>query len=696
MFHVVIIVGGLAYAGYKAHKENLSKQVKPTSVSVPVSAHVALTQVQSQLVPVQHEPKVIGLTDAEINHYLKVSASALGLSVLGSLAYPPLSLLSIPLLIYTALPIFKNAFTCVFAEHRIRSSVVDSIAIVGALGTQYYVAGSLATVVLFLGGKLLLKTEDKSKKELIDIFDQRVQSVWLLRGETEVEIPFEDLKPGDVIALQAGEMIPIDGTILKGMASVDQSNLTGEAQPVEKQEGDIIFASTIMISGKIFARVEYASSETTAAKIACILQNTADFKSSVNAKVTQLADMMATPTLALGGVALTILGPVSATAMVSCNFMETANVNIPLGVLNFLKITSEKGILVKDGRCLELLQEVDTVVFDKTGTLTLEEPEIGRVYILNGLSSDTIMEYAATAEHKQSHPIAKAILKYAKDHKLTLPGIEDSQYEVGYGIKVRVAQKVIHVGSDRFMDHEAIAGIHTERVLEIQNYANHHGYALLYVGLNQCLVGVIELHVTIRPEAKHVVELLKSRGLETYIISGDNQAPTRKLAEELGINHYFFKVLPQDKARIIQELQAQGKSTCFVGDGINDTVALKASNVSISIQGASTAAIDTAGIVLMDHTLNHLPILFEIAQEMEQSTRRGFGIALIPGAIGVAGVFLFHFKIYASLILYIFSLATGTLNAMIPALKHKKARPVKLLKPSPSNKERELPLDSDA
>lgn len=689
MIQSLFILGGLAYAGYKAYKEKRATNSAPFKSSEITSAHKTPEQFHEPLptedkslsiegLPVRKKTQVIRLTDSEINHSMKVASTALGFSVVGVLTHSPLSLLSVPLLMYVAQPIYQDAFASVM-EGNIKSSTVDSIAAVGALLTNYYVAASLASLLYFWGNKLLLKTEDRSKKELINIFGEQPKSVWLVKEDMEVEIPFEELRIGDLIVIQAGEMIPIDGTVVKGFASVDQHILTGEAQPVEREEGDIVLAGTMVNSGKIFVRVDHSAQETTAAKIALILQNTTDFKSSVEAKSTQLSDMMALPSLILGGVTWIMLGPVSAITIISCNFMLNARMISPLGVLNFLRLASEQGILVKDGRCLELLHEVDTVVFDKTGTLTSEELHIEKVYVLDGLSADTIMQYAATAEHKQTHPVAKAITKYAKDCQLDLLSIENAQYDVGSGIKVQIESDVIHVGSERFMESDEIAETDTERVREIQSHCQQNGYALVYVAVNNKLVGAIELHVTIRQEAKAVIKYLKSKRLATYIISGDHESPTRKLVQELGVDHYHSGILPQDKARIIQELQAQGRTICFIGDGINDTVALKTSNASVSINGASTAAIDTAGIVLMDGTLNHLPALFELAEEMDKNMRNGFGTVLIPGSIGVAGVLFFHFKIYSSIVLYLMSLGSGTLNAMLPVFKHREDQSIKLI-----------------
>ena len=276
----------------------------------------------------------------------------------------------------------------------------------------------------------------------------------------------------------------------------------------------------------------------------------------------------------------------------------------PISVLNFLQMTSQEGILIKDGRALELLSEVDTIVFDKTGTLTEEQPHVGAIYTCHSINENELLTYAAAAEYKQTHPIARAIQQEALNRELRLPEIEKTTYEIGYGLKVRLNEKVVLVGSKRFMEMSEIT-IPSE-INAIQQQCNEHGYSLVYVALDGQLAGAIELHATIRPEAKHIISELRQRGFEIYIISGDHEKPTKKLAQEVGIEHYFAETLHENKATLIEALQKEGKAVCFVGDGINDSIALKKANVSVSLRGASTIATDTAQIVLMNENLTQL------------------------------------------------------------------------------------------
>ncbi|MDM8568134.1 HAD-IC family P-type ATPase, partial [Thiotrichales bacterium HSG1] len=372
----------------------------------------------------------------------------------------------------------------------------------------------------------------------------------------------------------------------------------------------------------------------------------------------------------VSAVTLPILGVMSALATLNAGFGYQMRITAPLSMLNFLTIASKSGVLIKDGRSLELLSQVDTVVFDKTGTLTEEQPHVGKVHCCIDIEENELLTYAAAAEYKQTHPIALAILSETKQRKLNITSVTQAKYEVGYGIKVLVKAKIIRVGSIRFMKMEGIP-IPLE-MKALQEETHEQGHSLVFVALNDQLAGAIELYPTIRPEAKQIIAQLKQRGLSMYIISGDHEQPTQKLAQKLGIDNYFAETLPEDKANLIEQLQQEGKVVCFVGDGINDSIALKKSQVSISLRGASTVATDTAAIILMDSHLNQLDHLFDIAQEFKINMRNNLNLSIIPGFICLGGVFFLNFGIVTTILLYDAGLLVGVWNAMslTPAVRY--------------------------
>jgi Cu2+-exporting ATPase len=606
--------------------------------------------------------------EREINTLLTISSVLLGTTTIGMLVYPPLLLLSILPAIYTFYPYIQSSYQGIVHERRVNMGVVDVICLTGMVLIGHIFTAVLFNTLLLLSRKLVVMTEDRSRQSLVNVFGQQPRSVWVLVDDTEIEVPFEQLKPGHLVVVNAGEMVPVDGTIVAGMASIDQHMLTGEAQPVEKSAGDPVLASTMLLSGKVHIAVEHAGQDTAAARIGDILQRTADFKLSIQSRGEALADKTALPTLGLGAATLLLLNINSALAVLFASFGYNMRVIAPLSVLNFLQIMADSGILIKDGRSLETLQEVDTIVFDKTGTLTLEQPHVHRIYTWNGYDEDDLLTHAAAAEYRQTHPIARAIFEAASERGLHVPRIEDARYEVGYGIKVRLENQVVRVGSERFMQMEGIPVSST--IHELQIHCNAAGHSLVLVAVDDHLAGGIELQPTIRPEAQRIIDQLRNYGMQMYIISGDQEQPTRSLAHELGIDHFFANTLPENKAKLIEQLQGEGRTVCFVGDGINDSIALKQANVSVSLRGATTIATDTAQIVLMDASLNQLAHLFELAQNFEHNMQANLITTIIPGVICVGGVFLLHFKLLTAVMIYNVGLVAGIINAMTPIVQH--------------------------
>lgn len=605
----------------------------------------------------------------EINKNIILSVATLGLTAVGSFIYPVVMLFAIPIIVYLNIPIIKRGYKELFHSKKIGAGVLDSVIGITMIVLQYFFASALFFTLYYISRKILLKTEDSSRKSLLNIWGETPKLVYIEKDGVEVSIAFEKIEVGDVIIAHAGEMIPVDGIIEKGLGNVDQHMLTGESQLVEKQAGDSVFASTLLLSGTLYIKVNTPGTETIAAKIKHILNHTTDYKSSLQARGEQIAENAALPTLALGLLTLPILGLQSAATILLSSFGAQMRIVAPISVLNYLKISSEENILIKDGRALEALGKIDTVVFDKTGTLTQEQPHVKNIYPCQNITENQVLTYAAAAEYKQKHPIALAILQKAQQRKLEIPKIDQSSYEMGYGIKVNIQDKKILVGSIRFMQLENIAI--SEYIETLQETIHSQGAALVYVACNNNLIGTIELQPTIRPEAKSIIEYLHDKNIKTVIISGDHQQPTAQLARTLNIDQYFANTLPENKAFLIEQLQKQGRKVCFIGDGINDAIALKKANVSISLQGASTIATDTAQIIFMDKTLNKLPKLFDLAEKLDKNLYRSFISAVIPGILCVGGVYFFHIGVITAGILYNISLGLGVTNAMLPKFLYK-------------------------
>ena len=578
---------------------------------------------------------------------------------------PPLIPVAAGLFLYTSIPTFRNAREVLFVERRLGVDVLDAIVVIGCVGTLQIFAGTVLCWCLGFGRVLVKKTQDDSKRLLLNAFGKQPRFVWLYKDGVEVQVLMDRLQKGDIIVVNTGEVVPVDGCITEGMAMIDQHALTGESTPAEKGVGDRVFASTVMVAGKIFVEVEKAGSETASAKISQILEDTAGYKLTSQHKGERLADKAVIPTLALASLGMATMGPGGAVAILNSDFGTGIRMAAPLAMLSSLALCAHKGILVKDGRALELMNEIDTVLFDKTGTLTRERPEVGRIIACDPHRREAILRYAAAAEAKFAHPIAKAILHAFEALGQPLPPIDDSRYHVGYGISVHIEGRTIRVGSARFMDLEGIAI--PEIVRTALDEAHREGNTLVMVAVDDALGGAIELQASVRPEVRSIIEGLRARGIRHIaIISGDHEAPTRKLAESLGMDRYFAQVLPADKADYVERLQKEGCKVCFVGDGINDSIALKKANVSISLRGATSIATDTAHIVFMEEGLGKLCDLRDIARDLDRNVRRSWHLILAPNGLCIAGAFTLGFGVMTSVLTNNVAALAALANGLLP------------------------------
>jgi len=546
--------------------------------------------------------------------------------------------------------------------------LIEIVSVVSLLATGYFFLATFITFTSLLCQKLLTRTEQHSHKQLVNSFNQKQQSVWVIREGTEVEATLDTVQLQEIVVVNAGEIIPVDGTITEGSASIDQNSLTGESKPVERETGEKVFALTLVLTGRILIKVENTGSNTNAAKIGLILEQTQEYKESLRLRGKQIADDFIAPTLVTSGLTLPLLGPSAAMAIIWTAFGYNMKLYGPISVLNFLHIMAKNGILIKDGRSLEMLQKVDTLVFDKTGTLTIDQPQLAKIHSFKTYDDDTILSYAAAAENRQSHPIAKAILEAAKQRGLDLPLTEKASYQVGYGIQVKIDTKLVQIGSARYIEQQGFDL--PNKILGLKNDSDAKGHSLVYIAIDGVLAGVLELQSCIRPEAKEIIEYVKAQGISVIIISGDHEQPTQQLAKQLGVEDFFSGTLPDQKAKLIAKLRKSGKFVAYVGDGINDAIALKQANVSISLRGASSAATDTAQIILMDGDLTKLKSLFEISRSFEANMRTNYLTSIIPGVITLGGVFLFHMGIIGSMIVYFSAKMAGLTNTMLPLVKH--------------------------
>lgn len=599
------------------------------------------------------------------DHMLRVATVSLALSAGASFVTPALLPAGALLMLYTAIPSFRRAYHAVAIEKRLGVDVLDSIIFVSCLFTGQIFAGAMTAWFLSLGRKLLKQTEAESSRMLLQVFGRQAALARVRRDGRAVETPLEEIRHGDHIEIHTGEAVPVDGVIIEGDAVIDQHTLTGESIPVEKAAGDRVLASTLVVAGSIVVEVERAGQETVAGQISEILTRTIAYKLEAQSRGEKLADTAVLPTLGLATVAAAVGGSSSALAVINSEMGTGIRMAAPLGMLNAIASCARNGILVKDGRALERMRQVDTVLFDKTGTLTRERPEVHRVFCHGKHTEDEILTWAAAAEQRFSHPIAQAVLERFRHLDRPIPALDSSRYKVGYGITVELDGRTVRVGSRRFMDQEKIP---VPDAFDREMRRLHaDGHSFVCVATEEDFAGVLELRSSHRSEAEEIVTGLRARGIaHIAIVSGDHEKPTHRLARQLGMDRHFAEVLPHEKGRYIELLQKEGHTVCFVGDGINDAIALKKADVSISLRGASTIAIDAAQIVFMKENLWRVCDLFDFSNALERNLRRSWDLIAVPNGLCIAGVFLFGFNIWHSVAFNNLSAIAALLNGLLP------------------------------
>lgn len=601
------------------------------------------------------------------------TASTLSAAAGAVLLSPTLALLSTVGIAYVG----KNAL--VDAYHLLRDKRklgIDALLNVTAglllFKTQVFVCSAIM-LVYAANRKFLAEVKGQSSQSVIDSFKLFPHKAFVLlqpadpsAEPVEVERDLPEIQVGDIVVVNPGEMIPVDGVIKFGQALVDQQRLNGEQQPAELGPGSLVYALTVVISGRIGIRTERTGGTTTASQIAEILANTVEHKTDMQLRAESIMNKTVAPTLLVGAVFSPLIGLTATAAFLSSHPRYKPILATSIGLLQALNQASENGILIRDGRTFDLITQVDTVVFDKTGTLTLEQPEVAHIHPYKGYDKNTILMLAAAAEQRHPHPVAQAIVQAANAQGLDIPKVGSPDYQMGLGLQVEYVGKALLVGSLRYM-RQSIAAFPAD-LAGLEESCHRDGHTLIGVALDGQLIGLLQLQAQVRPEAASIITGLRERGIQNiYILSGDHAAPTAYLAGQLGIDTYFAETLPEQKAQIIEQLQNQGKSVCYVGDGINDAIALKKAHVSVSLSGASSIAMDSAQVILMDKTLSQLCTFIDLAQASKKSIRTSFGIIVIPNAItAVATLFILNNPLLIALAVNMGALSASIAHAKRP------------------------------
>ena len=526
---------------------------------------------------------------------------------------------------------------------RIEVPVLDATAIgVSMLRGDFSTASS---VMFLLGFGEILEdwTHKKSVDDLARSMSLNVSKVWLITEDSEVQVGTDEIKPGDRVRIHMGTVIPFDGIVTEGEAMVNEASLTGESMPVAKHESSYVYAGTVMEEGELTIRVKETSGSTKFEKILTMIEETEKLKSAVESKAEHLADRLVPYTLA--GTALTYAltrNVTKALSILMVDFSCALKLAMPISVLAAIREANAHHITVKGGKFLEAVAEADTIVFDKTGTLTKAQPTVVDVVSFNGDSKENLLRLAACMEEHFPHSMAKAVMDAAKERGLTHEEMHSKvEYIVAHGISTMVDGRKAIIGSHHFVFEDEKCTIPVGKEELFRNLPEE--YSHLYLGIEGKLAAVICIEDPLRPEAPEVVKALRKAGFtQIVMMTGDSDRTAKAIATRVGVDKYYSEVLPEDKAKFVEEAKAQGRKVLMVGDGINDSPALSAADVGIAISDGAELAREIADITIGADDLSVMVTLKEISNglmdKIHKNYRRIVGINGSLIALGVTGV----------------------------------------------------------
>lgn len=529
------------------------------------------------------------------------------------------------------------------AKCRIEVPVLDATAIgVSMLRGDFSTASS---VMFLLGFGEILEdwTHKKSVDDLARSMSLNVSKVWLITEDSEVQVGTDEIKPGDRVRIHMGTVIPFDGIVTEGEAMVNEASLTGESMPVAKHESSYVYAGTVMEEGELTIRVKETSGSTKFEKIVTMIEETEKLKSAVESKAEHLADRLVPYTLV--GTALTYAltrNVTKALSILMVDFSCALKLAMPISVLAAIREANAHHITVKGGKFLEAVAEADTIVFDKTGTLTKAQPTVVDVVSFNGDSKENLLRLAACMEEHFPHSMAKAVMDAAKERGLTHEEMHSKvEYIVAHGISTMVDGRKAIIGSHHFVFEDEKCTIPVGKEELFRNLPEE--YSHLYLGIEGKLAAVICIEDPLRPEAPEVIKQLRKAGFtQIVMMTGDSDRTAKAIAARVGVDKYYSEVLPEDKAKFVEEAKAQGRKVLMVGDGINDSPALSAADVGIAISDGAELAREIADITIGADDLSVMVTLKEISNglmdKIHKNYRRIVGINGSLIALGVTGV----------------------------------------------------------
>ena len=529
------------------------------------------------------------------------------------------------------------------ASRKIEVPVLDATAIgVSIARNNMNTAGSIM-FLLGIGEILEEWTHKKSVDDLARSMSLNVGKVWLCQGEQDILVSTSDVKAGDLVRVHMGNIIPFDGTVVSGEAMVNQASLTGESIPVQKNAEGIVYAGTVLEEGELVMRVDQTNGSSRYEKIVTMIEESEKLKTSMESKASHLADKLVPYTLLGTGLTYALTkNATKALSVLMVDFSCALKLAMPISVLSAIREASLHNITVKGGKYLEAMAEADTIVFDKTGTLTKANPTVVDVVSFNGQDSDELLRIAACLEEHFPHSMAKAVVDAAAEKNLEHEEVHSEvEYIVAHGISSMIDGQKVVIGSHHFVFEDEKCTVDPEKMGNFNSLPPE--YSHLYMAINNRLAAVICIEDPLREEAAAVIRSLKMAGIgKVVMMTGDSDRTAKAIAKKAGIDEYYSEVLPEDKANFVEKEKAKGRKVIMIGDGINDSPALSAADIGISISDGAEIAREIADVTIGADNLYEIVTLKALSNSLVKRIDKNYRFIVSFNAglivLGVAGI----------------------------------------------------------
>lgn len=541
--------------------------------------------------------------------------------------------------IIKSIPYIKAGLNSI-RDRKLNVEVLDATAIgISILDGEFGDAGNIM-FLLGLGEELEDYTLKKSKEDLAQSLKLNVDKVFVLEGDKKYLKKLEDVGINEVVEVNMGSTIPVDGEIVKGFGMVNESSLTGESLAVKKTEGKTVFAGTVLEEGAILVKTTKKYDQSRINHIIELIGESEKNKSLAEKKAESIADSIVKYSFLGAGLTYLLTRDfIKAKSFLMVDFSCALKLTMPIATMKAISSASEREILVKGGRYLEKLAQADSIIFDKTGTLTKSEPKVEKVIAFYDNDEDECLRIAACLEEHFPHSIANAVVKAAKDKNLNHEEMHSKpDYIVAHGIKSKIGDKVALIGSAHFILEDEKIKIDEEQRNKIDKLKED--YSLLYLAFDEKLIAVICIDDPIREDAKYTIDSLRQLGFRKIsMLTGDAENSARAVAEKLELDYYKAQVLPEDKKDYVESEKAEGRTVVMIGDGINDSIALSSADVGISMHEGADIAKEIADISIKSDSLKELIDVIKIAKSLEKRIHRNYReIITFNGALIALGV----------------------------------------------------------